>query len=159
MPGSVWRVKATVPTDPAAVALIEALSEELAERYAVVWPSDGRTNYVPSDFDPAADAFLIGLVDGAPACCGALRRFSDDTAEVKRMYVRPEHRGRGCGRRILEALEDAAARLGYAAVVLETGTEQPEALGLYSAAGYESVAPWPPYHERPYARCFRKELA
>jgi len=154
-----WRVESTPPDHPVAAQLIDELSAELAERYKVVWPSsDGRTNYVPADFDPATDAFLVGYLGDDAACCGALRRFDDAKVEIKRMFVRPAHRGSGIGRRMLDALEGEAARLGYAAVVLETGSEQPEALGLYASAGYGLVAPWPPYDERPYARCYAKDL-
>jgi GNAT superfamily N-acetyltransferase len=159
MKNSAWRVESTPPDHPVAALLIDELSAELAERYKVVWPSsDGRTNYVPADFDPTTDAFLVGYAGHDPACCGALRRFGDATVEIKRMYVRPDHRGSGLGRWMLDALEGEAARLGYSAIVLETGSEQPEAIGLYASGGYELVAPWPPYDERPYARCFGKDL-
>jgi GNAT superfamily N-acetyltransferase len=154
-----WRVESVTPTATVAAVLVDELSAELAERYAVVWPaSDGRTNYVPAEFDPRRDAFLVGHIDEEPAACGALRRFDADTVEIKRMFVRPQHRGGGWGRRMLEALEVEAHRLGYRTIVLETGTEQPEALGLYTSHGYGPTDPWPPYDERPYARCFAKDL-
>lgn len=146
------------PEHPTAVTLIDELSAELASRYVGVWPLDGRTNYVAAEFDPTRDAFLVGYLDDEPTSCGALRHFGEGVVEVKRMYVRPAHRGQGWGRDLLAELEAAARRLGYSEIVLETGSEQPEALGLYAAAGYGPTLPWPPYDERPYARCFRKVL-
>jgi len=148
------------PTDPAAAALIAALSRELADLYAEIFPMDGRSDFDPENHDSATDQFVIASRSGesAPVGCGALRRFDDGVAEVKRMYVVPSARGQGIGRAVLEYLEAAALRLGYARIVLETGVLQPDALRLYEASGYTPVPPWPPYDTRDYARCFEKFL-
>jgi GNAT superfamily N-acetyltransferase len=74
------------------------------------------------------------------------------------MYVLPAHRGKGLGRAILEHLEDAACRLGYTRMRLETGNEAPEALGLYTSAGYEPIPCWGPFADDPKSRCFEKTL-
>lgn len=75
--------------------------------------------------------------------CGALRRLSvpglEDAAEVKRMYVVPEARGRGVARVVLDALEGEARAIGAARMVLETGDQQPEAIALYTRAGFEAI--------------------
>ena len=60
-------------------------------------------------------------------------------AEIKRMYVVPEARGRGLGRRLLEALEETARELGYARIRLDTGARQPHARAMYEAAGYHPI--------------------
>lgn len=146
------------PTSRAATELTDELSVELADRYRLVWPSDGRSNYRPDDFDPTSDAFVIGELDGLAVCCGALRRFDETTAEIKRMYVREIARRHGVGAQLLTELERLARIRDYHVVVLETGSEQPEALALYARSGYSPTQPWPPYDERPYAHCFRKVL-
>lgn len=146
------------PTSRAATELIDELSRELAERYRLVWPSDGRSNFRPDEFDPTSGAFVIGELDETVVCCGAIRRFDETTAEIKRMYVRKIARGRGVGARLLAELERLAMARDYRDIVLETGSEQPEALALYERAGYSPTRAWPPYDERPYARCFRKAL-
>jgi GNAT superfamily N-acetyltransferase len=74
------------------------------------------------------------------------------------MYVVPEARGRGLGRRLLEELEAAARGLGYTSLVLETGDRQPEALGLYASAGFERIPCYPPYDSRELSLCFEKRL-
>ena len=74
------------------------------------------------------------------------------------MYVEPASRGLGLGRRLLEALEVEARRLGYVAVVLETGDRQPEALGLYTSAGYACMPCYEPYASRALSLCFEKLL-
>jgi GNAT superfamily N-acetyltransferase len=152
------RVVSVEPSHPFAVLLMDEMSAEMAERYRTVWPMDGRSNYRPEHFDPASDRFLVGLVGGEPVCCGALRRFGPGVVEVKRMFVRVGARRRGLARGMLQRLERLAGAMGYAEIVLETGSEQPDAIALYTGAGYVPTAPWPPYDERPYANCFRKRL-
>src|SRR5436309_3849050 len=95
------------------------------------------------------DGVFLVVRDGERAlACGGICRFDETRAELKRMYVVPEARGRGLGRRVLVELEERARELGYAGVVLETGDRQPEALGLYVSAGYEGIPCYPPYSER-----------
>src|SRR5699024_2011118 len=99
--------------------------------------------------------FLVGYLDAAPAVCGGWRSRpggvseSGVVAEVKRMYTAPWARGCGLARRMLTELEKRAARAGCVRVVLETGVRQPEALGLYAAAGYRDVVGFGYYRDDP----------
>ena len=80
------------------------------------------------------------LYAGGPAGRGGgVKRDEDGVAEIKRMYVVPEARAAGLGRRLLEALEDAARELGYARVRLDTGARQPHAQAMYERAGYHPI--------------------
>jgi ribosomal protein S18 acetylase RimI-like enzyme len=74
------------------------------------------------------------------------------------MYVTPEARGRGVARAVLAALEEAARTRGYAALRLETGLSQPEAIALYTSSGYAPTAPFGPYAPYPNARFYAKDL-
>jgi putative acetyltransferase len=109
-------------------------------------------------FEPPDGVFLVAREDGRAVACGGICRFDETRAELKRMYVVPEARGRGLGRAILEALEEAARELGYAGLVLETGELHHEALGLYASAGYTPIPCYGPYATRPISRCFAKDL-
>jgi len=91
--------------------------------------------------------------------CGAYRPMSPDVAEIKRMYVDPDYRCRGLGRRILRELEGRARRDGYARARLETGTLQPEAIRLYERAGYHRIDCYGLYVGNPRSVCFEKDLA
>ena len=93
--------------------------------------------------------------DNAVAC-GALKHFNDDTAEIKRMYVKPEYRGRGLSKLILSELEDKARELNYNRLVLETGLKQPEAMNLYSKFGYKPLKCYGRHADDPDSRCFEK---
>jgi GNAT superfamily N-acetyltransferase len=96
----------------------------------------------PGTHPSAADVSVVLLArddDGTPVGCGALRVLGEHVAEVKRMYVVPPARGRGVSRAVLRALEDAAAGRGWTTLRLETGPLQPEAIGLYTSAGYRPI--------------------
>jgi putative acetyltransferase len=109
-------------------------------------------------FEPPDGVFLVTRVGGRAVACGGVCRFDATRAELKRMYVASAVRGTGLGRRLLEALEDEARRLGYTAVVLETGERQPGALGLYTSAGYEPIPCYGVYAQQAISRCFEKRL-
>ncbi|WP_249933354.1 GNAT family N-acetyltransferase [Blastococcus sp. CCUG 61487] len=121
--------------DPVAQELVERVQQEYVVRYG--GPDEAPVD--PEDFRPPAGLFLVAEVDGVPAGCGAWRAVPTGGVEVKRVYVDPEHRRRGLARRIMAALEASAAAAGHRSVVLNSGREQPEALALYEALGYEPV--------------------
>ena len=75
------------------------------------------------------------------------------------MFVRHEHRGQGIARAILAALETRAAELGFSTLRIETGDRQPEAVSLYTSAGYTAIPPFGKYAGNPYSLCFEKRLA
>jgi GNAT superfamily N-acetyltransferase len=138
-----------------ATLLLARLTAELAHLYG---DDGGIKAFSAADLDVPRSGFVVARVGGIAAGCGAFRPYSSDSAEIKRMYVEPAYRGRGLGRRVLEALEDGARRAGYAKVRLETGTAQPEALGLYRAAGYYQIECYGHYRDDPRSVCFEKVL-
>jgi GNAT superfamily N-acetyltransferase len=102
--------------------------------------------------------FVVALDAGRALACGGLARYDEHEGEIRRMYVHPEARGRGLGRAVLGALEDAARELGYETLRLETGDHQPEALALYSSAGFEAMPRYGPYVDDPHSICLQKRL-
>ena len=116
-------------------------------------------------FDPPQGAFFVGYVDGEPVAMGGWRLRSDvralgadRSAEVKRMYVAPAARRQGLARAVLAHLEQTAAGAGAEVMVLETGTEQPEAIAMYERAGYQRVEGFGYYTWSPKSRCYGKRL-
>jgi GNAT superfamily N-acetyltransferase len=138
-------------------ALVGAQQEEMRGRYAGVGDiGPAREAHM---FEPPDGVFLVTRADdGRAVACGGVCRFDTARAELKRMYVLPAARGTGLGRRLLEALEAEARRLGYTGMVLETGDQQPEALGLYVAAGYGPIPCYGVYATRALSMCFEKRL-
>lgn len=137
--------------------LITALNAELSGMY----PEAGATHFQlePDDVAPGRGAFLIVSRDGTAVGCGALRVIDPQTAELKRMYVSPELRGTGLGRRLVAALEDEARALGVRRLVLETGVRQAAALALYRGTGFHPIALYGEYCESPDTSvCLGKQL-
>ena len=144
------------PEGHESLRLIHELTVELSNLYA----DDGGAN----SFDPhkpgdRRSAFVVARLDGRAIGCGAIRPFTVETAEVKRMYVAPEVRKLGIGARILSELESAAKKLGYQRLRLETGLKQPGAIALYEAAGFAKVKCYGEYANNPLSICFEKEIA
>ncbi|PZT74892.1 MULTISPECIES: GNAT family N-acetyltransferase [unclassified Streptomyces] len=104
---------------------------------------------------PTGD-FLVGRSGGRPAGCAGLVLVGGGTAELTRVFVRPEFRGTGGGGLLLAAVEARARALGAALLRLDTRHDLVEARGLYAKHGYREV---PAFNEGPYAeRWFAKEL-
>jgi putative acetyltransferase len=148
-------VLAESPDNQECLDLLAQLRTELSEKY----PDELRgTPLIPEELAAAGAAFLVARRDGQPVGCGAIRPFEPGVAEIKRMFVVHEARGRGVGRAILKNLETFAMNFGYRSVRLETGLKQPEAISLYQSAGYRRAPCYGPYRENPMSVCFEKEL-
>ncbi|MCW2678152.1 MAG: Acetyltransferase family protein [Modestobacter sp.] len=121
--------------DPVVQQLTSAQQAELRGRYG----PDSEPGVKPS----AADVAVVLVAtddDGAPVGCGALRPLGADSAEIKRMYVVPRARGRGLSKTVLAGLEAEALARGWTTLRLETGPAQPEAVALYTGAGYRPTS-------------------
>jgi GNAT superfamily N-acetyltransferase len=141
--------------DPVAVLLRADLMVDLAERYG----GDGdQTPVDAAEFRPPSGDFLVAWLDGRPAGCVGWRSRGSADAELKRMWVTQEFRGRGVAKALLQAVEDSARAAGRTRMVLETGTEQPEAIGLYVAAGYTPIPGFGHYAGSPQERSFARDL-
>jgi putative acetyltransferase len=102
---------------------------------------------------------VVVAYDGAePVGCGAFKPYSETTAEVKRMFVRPGHRGRRIGVMVLEELERWASEVGYSSCILETGHRQTAAVKLYQRAGYEVIPNYDQYAEVEGSVCMKKQI-
>jgi GNAT superfamily N-acetyltransferase len=105
---------------------------------------------LPGDYASPHGQFLLALVDGDLAGCGALRPLADvdyaNACEMKRLFVRPAFRRFGLGRLLAEALLAEARRAGYSVMLLDTLDEMEAARGLYASLGFEEV---PPYYYNP----------
>jgi putative acetyltransferase len=88
--------------------------------------------------------------------CGAFKEYSRDAAEIKRMYVREDERGKGVAGKVLAELEIWAKELNFIECVLETGKKQPEAIGLYRKSGYETIPNYGQYVGVENSVCMRK---
>lgn len=144
------------PHSPEVGELLRLLSAELASRYDHT--DDGSGNFRPEDAVGPGRGFLVGRLRGELVACGAFRPLEGAVCEIKRMFVRPEMRGRGYAGLLLRKLERLALAEGYAFVRLETGVRQPEAIRLYERSGYRRVENFGIYVGDDQSVCFEKQL-
>ena len=134
--------------------LVTRLDEFLAE-------IDGEEHAYYSQFNglDGIPYAVVAYEDGEPVGCGAFRPHSPVVAEIKRMFVIPEHRGKQIGALVLEQLEGWARELGYTDCVLETGHRQQAAVNLYRRAGYEFIPNYGQYTGVGNSVCMKKNIS
>ena len=143
--------------DPDAQRLVRALYAEQRQTYGF---ADPPSRDPAGDYAQPSGLFLVAYTStGLPMGCGGCRTYDQGeyVAEVRKMYVDPDQRGHGLGRRILNHLEQDAAGRGARKMLLETGALNVSAIRLYTAAGY---LPIPSYVQgrRKANRAFAKTL-
>jgi putative acetyltransferase len=95
---------------------------------------------LPGIYAPPTGCLLLATVDGGPAGCIALKGHDRETAELKRLYVRPAYRGQAIGQHLMAALIDKARREGYRRIVLDSHISMTKAHEIYMSAGFRKVA-------------------
>jgi DNA-binding MarR family transcriptional regulator/GNAT superfamily N-acetyltransferase len=110
----------------------------------------------PGELTVTGGVFLVAREEENPVGCGAWQRMTDGAAEIRHLWVRPEARGLGLGRRLLERVERSAAEHGVTTLRLGTHTLLPEAIAMYRSGGYQEI---PPYGDSSYNKVnFEKHL-
>jgi putative acetyltransferase len=135
------------------IELVKSLDAELAER-------DGKDHPFYAQFNKIDKIkfVVVAYENGKPVACGAIKEFSPEIMEVKRMFTSPESRGKGIAGEILGELEMWASELSYKKCILETGKKQPEAITLYKKNGYQIIPNYGQYAGIENSVCFEKNL-
>ncbi len=133
--------------------LVKLLDTELAER-------DGKDHSFYAQFNSIDKIkhVVLAYENGKPIGCGAIKEFTANTMEIKRMFVSPGNRGKRIATQILSELESWAGEMSFTKCVLETGKRQPEAIGLYKMNGYKLIPNWGQYVGVENSLCFEKVL-
>lgn len=137
-----------------ATQLITELESVLAPLYQV----ESRHGFSVDKLIREGVAFFVTRYDGVPAGCGGIKLFGSEYGEVKRMYVRPEFRGHGLGKQMLNHLAAYTTQHGITVLRLETGIHQTEAIGLYEKFGFQRIPPFGDYFDDPVSLCYEKRL-
>jgi ribosomal protein S18 acetylase RimI-like enzyme len=143
------------PDNGAALEATRALFLEYAKSLQVdlcFQQFDQELLHLPGEYSAPRGALLVATVDGEMAGCCAMRPLDSsdysNACEMKRLYVRPQFRGLGIGRRLAEAILDAARLADYDCILLDTLDDMESARALYEELGFESI---PPYYFNPIA--------
>lgn len=135
------------------LALVKELDQDLATR-------DGKDRVFYNQFNKldTIKHVIVAYENDDPAGCGAIKHYSDDTMEIKRMFVPLNLRGKGIASLVLSELEKWTMELSYSKCILETGKRQPEAIALYKKNGYTVIPNYGQYKNIENSICFHKLL-
>jgi putative acetyltransferase len=147
-------LRRTSGDDPHFQLLVADLDKDLWARYPAI-----QQNFTPfNKIDPSARV-VVAYTQNVPVGCGCFRPMEDEgTLEIKRMYVKPESRGKGIAKLVLSELEKWGKDEGFTQAKLETGNNQPEALAVYNGAQYKQIPNYPPYTHIAESICMAKRL-
>ncbi|XHE14615.1 GNAT family N-acetyltransferase [Agrobacterium deltaense] len=147
-------IKLESPRQEAVLRLIDLSNAYMASLY----PAESNHLVDIGQLEKDNVSFFVVRHDGRVVGCGALVEAGDGTAEIKRMFVDPEARGLRIGKLIMDTLVARGLELGLAAIRLETGISQPEAIGLYRKAGFVEIEAFSPYKPDPLSLFMEKAL-
>ena len=145
---------------PADITAVRAILREYIDWIALdlaFQEIDAELDGLPGDYAPPRGVLLVAVDGERYAGMIALRPYADRICEMKRLFVRPDARGLGLARRLIDALLEEARRLGYEEIRLDTLPMMGAAQTLYEAMGFVDI---PAYYDTPIAgtRFMRKAL-
>jgi GNAT superfamily N-acetyltransferase len=151
------RITAIDPEHRDARFCLDQYTEELNRRSERTFDPTVGATVGPEEVRPPFGRFFVAYLHGEPIGCGAVKHHRDAPAEIKRMWISPEARGLGLGRRLLQTLEACARDAGARDARIETNSDLTEAMTLYTSAGWNEVDA---FNAEPFAdRWLQKSLA
>jgi putative acetyltransferase len=135
------------------ILLTKKLDQELKLIYGSTQEEFDQFNIIDN-----IETVIVAYINNSAAGCGCFKTYDKNTAELKRMFVDDQFRGKGIASAILIELENWAKELGYSSIVLETGTVQIGAVAIYKKFGYSVIPNFDPYIGNELSICFKKNL-
>lgn len=136
----------------------KTLIAELEAYLIPLSPPESRHGYSIEKLIKEDVPFFIIRANGTPVGCGGVKLFGTDYGEIKRMYVRPQFRGLGLAKLMLDHLAHYARSQGVAVLRLETGIAQQAAIAFYERSGFHSIPPFGEYKPDPLSRFYEKQI-
>lgn len=101
---------------------------------------------------------IVAYDDDIPVGSVSFKKYDDECAEVKRVFVKEEYRNKGIANELMELLENTAREQGYRYLILESGAPLVAAMALYRKIGYKVIQNYGQYRDMPDSICMKKEL-
>lgn len=149
----------SIQPEPAYSVDAKALVGELDACLNAVYAPENRHGLPIAALQDESVTFLVARWEGIAVGCGAIKFFEEDYAEVKRMYVTPQYRGKGVAQALIKHLERLSLENGFYILRLETGVHQNDAVRLYEQAGFSRCPPFGKYLDDGVSLCYEKVLS
>lgn len=149
------QIKTTNGQDKDFIQLCHALDMFLNE---LVGGEENRAQYIPYNVLDDIHDVLVAYENNTPIGCASFKRYDDKSAEVKRVFVKEEYRGKQVGRQLMESLEQLARDKGYSYLILESGEPLVAAMRLYRSLGYTVIPNYGQYVNMADSVCMKKML-
>jgi putative acetyltransferase len=146
-------IKRTHGSDKDFLSLIALLDHELWNEL-----KEDQATYDPHNKVPDITTALVIYFNDGPVAIGCFRKYDENVAEIKRMFVKKNYRGKGLSKKILKELENWAIEKGFHTTILETSIHFNVAVNLYKASGYSIIPNYGPYSGLPDSVCMQKKL-
>ncbi len=137
------------------VELCHSLDNFLNE---LVGGEENRAAYVPYNKLDDIHNVILAYDNDIPVGSASFKKYDDECAEVKRVFIKEEYRGKGISNKLMELLEDLARKKGYKYLILESGEPLVAAMALYRKIGYEVIPNYGQYKDMKDSICMRKAL-
>ncbi|MHB8127381.1 MAG: GNAT family N-acetyltransferase [Mobilitalea sp.] len=135
------------------IQLTKQLDQEFNDRFGLEQKQFDEFNTLEDIHD-----VILLYEDMNPIACGSFKQYDADTAEIKRVFVRKEYRGKGLSKLLLLALEGEGKKKGFQYFILETGKPLVEALASYKSMGYRVIPNYEPYIGIEISVCMKKQI-
>ncbi len=137
------------------VELCRLLDDNLDQ---LVGGAEQRKNYVQYNTLENIHDVVLFYDEDKPCACASFKHYEEGTAEMKRVFIRQEYRGKGVSKELIQAIEALAREKGYRKMILETGKPLIAATKLYLRMGYQIIDNYGQYKNMPLSICMSKEL-
>lgn len=128
------------------IELCHGLDDFLNE---LVGGEENRAEYIPYNTLDDIHDVIVAYDDDMPVGCASFKKYDDKSAEVKRVFIKEEYRGRGVSKELMERLEEKGRSEGYTYFILESGDPLVAAMALYRSIGYEVIPNYGQYKDMP----------
>lgn len=124
----------------------------------LVGGEENRAEYIPYNQLDDIRNVIVAYDDDIPVGCASFKKYDDECAEVKRVFIKQEYRGKGISNKLMVLLENAAKEQGYRYLILESGEPLVAAMALYKKIGYKVIPNYGQYKDMPDSICMKKKL-